>query len=751
MALSDFYTVHNNYKTRVSLSVRNSHGEPLLALASGVDLHQAVGVEAIIVGSSFLETKLLAELGEKARVPVVSLNSPISSSLSRYSHLIQATHDASSEAKGITAFIHEFGWNSVVLVYEDDDDWRESMQLMVDHFGENEVRVRSKVGFTSSSNDELMMDRLRKVKGLGTSVFVVHSSELVATHLFECAEELGMMGEGFAWILTAKSMNSFHESTGDTREVMEGVVGFKSYIPKSKELQNFTLRWRKSLANDEAVGLEINRLSIAGVWAHDIAWALARAVEVTRMQNVSSSSILLEAIKENRFKGLSGDFQIKDKNFLSDKFEIVNLIGSGERRVGFWNSNGSFSNRRLLSSSAHNNKLETIIWPGGSAQSPNGRNSGEIKRKKLRVLVTSSNRFPRLVKVTTDPATNIVSAEGFCIDVFKASINPFNYDVEFILWRNGSNYDKLAHALYNQKDKYDAAVGDITITSNRLKYVDFTMAFTELGLGIVAPKERSMWVFFQPLTRDLWVTSAAFFVLTGIIVWLIERPENKEFQGSWSEQIGEKLKYNLSRFVVTVWVFAVLILTTSYTATLTSMMTVQQIRFNSNTDFVGHLSGSIIANASLTGPRLRATNTKGLNTSQDYAEALLNKTVAFIVDELPYLNVLLGEKPAQFIMVKSQCTTNGFGFMFQKGDELVHNVSTEIAKLRTEGKLGEIEKGWFENQLPDRWKDLVNSVKVFISRLLVHFRILLARTIHPSPLDDHIGESVVQMGQGNRQ
>ncbi|CAF2089716.1 unnamed protein product [Brassica napus] len=804
MALSDFYTVHNNYKIRVSLSVRNSHGEPLLALASGVDLLQAVGVEVIIVGSSFLETKLLAELGEKARVPVVSLNSPISSSLSRYSHLIQAAHDSSSEAKGITAFVHEFGWNSVVLVYEDDDDWRESIQLMVDHFGENEVRVRSKVGFTSSSSDELMMDRLRKVKGLGMTVFVVHLSELVATHLFQVAEKLGMMGEGFAWILTAKSMNSFHESTGDTREVMEGVVGFKSYIPKSKELQNFTLRWRKSLANDEAVGLEINRLSIAGVWAHDIAWALARAVEVTRMQNVSSSSILLEAIKENRFKGLSGDFQIKDNNFLSDKFEIVNLIGSGERRVGFWNSNGSFSNRRRLSSSTRN-KLETIIWPGGSAQSPNGRNQGESKRKKLRVLVTSSNRFPRLVKVTTDPATNVVTAEGFCIDVFKASINPFNYDVEFILWRNGSNYDKLAHALYNQKDKYDAAVGDITITSNRLKYVEFTMAFTELGLGIVAPKERSMWVFFQPLTRDLWVTSAAFFVLTGIIVWLIERPENKEFQGSWSEQIGvifwfgfstlvyahrEKLKHNLSRFVVTVWVFAVLILTTSYTATLTSMMTVQQIRFNSNTDFVGHLSGSIIANASLTGPRLRATNTKGLNTSQDYAEALLNKTVAFIVDELPYLNVLLGEKPAQFIMVKSQCTTNGFGFMFQKGDELVHNVSTEIAKLRTEGKLGEIEKGWFENQLPyttddtsnpitlyrfrglfmitglssafalvvlvilwlrDRWKDLVNSVNVFISRLLVHFRILLARTIHPSPLDDHIGEGVVQMGQGNRQ
>ena len=414
---------------------------------TAVDLLQTVGVEAIIGGSSLQETKLLAEIGEKARVPVISLNSPVSLSLRKYNHLIKATHDTSSEAKGITAFIHEFDWKSVALVYDDDeDDWRESMQLMVDHFHENEVRIRSKVGFTSSFTDELIMDRLGMVKGLGMTVFVVHSSELVATHLFQCAGKLGM-GEGFAWILTAKTMNSFHGSTGDdfSREVMEGVVGFKSYIPMSKELQNFTSRWRKSLHRDEVAGLEITRLSISGVWAHDIAWALARAVEVTRMVNVSSST-LLEAIKESRFKGLSGDLQIKDKYFLSDKFEIVNLIGSGERRVGFWNSNGSFSNRRLLSSSTHNNKLQTIIWPGGSAQSPNERST----RKKLRVLVTSSNRFPRLVKVTTDPTTKIVTAEGFCIDVFKASINPFNYDVEFILWRNGSNYDKLAHALYNQ-------------------------------------------------------------------------------------------------------------------------------------------------------------------------------------------------------------------------------------------------------------------------------------------------------------
>lgn len=406
-------------------------------------------MEAIIGGNSLQETKLLAEIGEQARVPVISLNSPTSLSLRKYGHLIQATHDSSSEAKGITAFIHGFDWNSVALVYEDDDDWRDSMQLMVDHFNENGVHIRSKVGFTVSSNEEVMMDQLGKLKDLGTTVFVVHLSELVATHLFPCAEKLGMMSEGFAWILTAKSMNGFLGNNGNeyAKEAMEGVVGFKTYIPMSKELQNFTSRWRNSLPVEEAVGSEITRLSIYGVWAHDIALVLARAVEVTRMPNVSST--LLEAITECRFKGLSGNFQIKNKSFLSDKFEIVNLIGSGERRVGLWNPNGSFTKRRHLSSSTDNN-LETIIWPGVSSQSPQGHKLGESQRKTLRVLVTSSNRFPKLVSWMTDPVTKKIIADGFCIEVFNASIRRFNYDVEYILWTGGPNYDNLAYTLSSQ-------------------------------------------------------------------------------------------------------------------------------------------------------------------------------------------------------------------------------------------------------------------------------------------------------------
>lgn len=52
----------------------------------------------------------------------------------------------------------------------------------------------------------------------------------------------------------------------------------------------------------------------------------------------------------------------------------------------------------------------------------------------------------------------------------------------------------------------------------------------------------------------------------------------------------------------------------------------------------------------------------------------------------------------------------------------------------------------------DRWKDLMSSINVFLSRRgLVHFRILFAGTIHPIPLHDPFdGNMVVQMAQLNR-
>ncbi|XP_023641132.1 glutamate receptor 1.4 isoform X2 [Capsella rubella] len=678
-----------------------------------MDLLQIEQVEALVGGQSLLEAKILAELGEKTKVPVISsFQVPSMLSLTKYNYFIQATHDTSSEAKGITALFSKFDWRNVVLIYEDDDDWRESIQPLVGHFQQNAIHIEYKAEFLVSSNEECIMRQLRKFKASGIRIFVAHISERIANRLFPCAQRLGMMEEGHAWILTARSMNSFQDTNYLAKEAMEGVIGFKSYIPVTEELQNFTLRWKRSLQLEE----EVTRMSICGIWAHDIAHSLARAAEVAKIPGLPVND-LLEAIESTMYKGLSGDLKFIDKKFVSDKFEIVNMIGRGERSVALWNSGSFISNRRRSLSSI--NALETIIWPGGSTRIPKILSLKEKrhgKKKKLRVLVPAGNIHPQILEVKTDFKTGVTAATGYCIEVFETSILPFNYEVEYIPWPraiNYKNYNDLLYTLYNQKDKYDAAVGDITITDNRSSYVDFTLPFTDMGLAVVTAKDKSMWIIFKPLTLSLWLTIVTFFLLTGTIVWLIERHDNADFQGSCFQQIGtllcfgfstlvfahrERLQHNMSRFVVIVWIFAVLILTSNYTATLTSVMTVQQIRGLKSNENIGFFSASIAADVVRDNPAFHGPRYKGLKSADDYINALKNGTISFIVDEVPYVKLFVAKYPAEFDIVKTESITNGFGFAFQKGSPLVQKVSREIAKLRRTEKLKAMENWWFHRQ-----------------------------------------------------
>ncbi|XWS47134.1 hypothetical protein CRYUN_Cryun14cG0126900 [Craigia yunnanensis] len=97
-------------------------------------------------------------------------------------------------------------------------------------------------------------------------------------------------------------------------------------------------------------------------------------------------SILLQEILRGNFKGLGGEFRFINGKLISNIFEIVNVIGSGEKIVGFCTSTGRITreiyesnHRRQLSDFTNN--LESIIWPGGSLTIPQDRmlqTSGKI-------------------------------------------------------------------------------------------------------------------------------------------------------------------------------------------------------------------------------------------------------------------------------------------------------------------------------------------------------------------------------------
>ncbi|CAB4269251.1 unnamed protein product [Prunus armeniaca] len=719
-AVADFYQLHKNYSTRVVLHSRDSKGEPLHALSAALNLLNDIKVEAIIGAQTSMEAHLLADLGEAGKVPVMSLSEPSPPPLNdnKYPFRIGIIPDQTSLAMAISAIFDIFKWKDVTLVYDENTDYGKNIiPAVVNSFQETNVRIAHTSSIAASSTNEQIIEELRKLMELKTKVFLVHISHLLVPRLFLNAKKLGMMSEGYVWIMTSSSMNFLHSMDSNVIESMEGVLGLKSHIPASTGLQNLTSRLRRKFYMEYS-NKEVTELSPYGIWAYDATWVLAEAVERIRRKNSTRSFskhgvVLLREILQTGFKGLSGEVQYPDGKLTSGGFEIVNVVGKEERTVGFWpckeekttkESCMPLSNRRNL---LFTDNLETISWPGGSKR----QLSSEIK---LRIGVPVKVGFKELVGVEHDLQTNRTYVTGFSIDVFETAIKALPYKVhyEFFPFENANGvmagaYNDLVYQVYLKN--YDAVVGDTTITSNRSQYVDFTIPYTDFGVGMLVPNEKdNMWIFLKPLSTGLWIASAGFFILTGFIVWLIERPVNQEFQGTRWQQIGtifwfsfstlvfahrERLLNNLAKFVVIIWVFVVLILTSSYTATLASMMTVKQIQLNSRGSYIGYQSGSlgVIVNLNFKG-------IKPYRSVEEYADALSKGSkhggVSAIIDEVPYINIFLAKYSADYSMIKTRSTTNGFAFVFPKGSKLVHDVSRQIEHMREEGKLIEMEKTW---------------------------------------------------------
>ncbi|KVI09683.1 hypothetical protein Ccrd_011931 [Cynara cardunculus var. scolymus] len=96
--------------------------------------------------------------------------------------------------------------------------------------------------------------------------------------VFYRGKEVGMMGEGYMWIITGKTTNFLDSLDVETIALMQGAVGSKSYFPASRELHDFELNWRKEYFSLNPFK-EFKELDPNGIWAYDAVCALAMGVE----------------------------------------------------------------------------------------------------------------------------------------------------------------------------------------------------------------------------------------------------------------------------------------------------------------------------------------------------------------------------------------------------------------------------------------------------------------------------------------
>ena len=200
------------------------------------------------------------------------------------------------------------------------------------------------------------------------------------------------------------------------------------------------------------------------------------------------------------------------------------------------------------------------------------------------------------------------------------------HGISIELWRNIADQLGLEYRLREiqslkemldavERRDADAAVAALTITSARETRMDFTHPFVSTGLGIAVPRHSgSAWLAITqrvvaPAFLKVMAGLLGLLLLVGLLVWLFERRRNAQFGGSPVKGIGSGLWWSAvtmttvgygdkapmtlgGRAVALVWMFASVIVISSFTAAIATALT------------VGELSGKIRSKDDLAGARV---------------------------------------------------------------------------------------------------------------------------------------------------
>lgn len=134
---------------------------------------------------------------------------------------------------------------------------------------------------------------------------------------------------------------------------------------------------------------------------------------------------------------------------------------------------------------------------------------------------------------------------------------------------------------------------------------------------------------------------------------------------------GERIYRKLSRIVLVVWFFMALILTQSYTASLSSMLTVQRLKKNEITmewlkqhnRRVGCDNTTFICNYLETVHNFREGNLVKKTNYTEFSVQLKNRSIDALFTEYPYERAFLSQYRSGFTVTHESYRFGGFGFV----------------------------------------------------------------------------------------
>ena len=417
---------------------------------------------AIIGPQSSVTAHVISHIANELQVPLLSYaaTDPTLFSL-QYPFFVMTSHSDLYQMAAIADLIDYYGWREVIAIYVDDDYGRNGIAALGDELAEKRCKISYKAPLYPQSSRNDITDLLLKIALTESRILVVHTHPDWGLEVLDVAAYLGMTGSGYVWIATnwlSTVIDTNSPLPSKAVNNIQGLLTLRMYTPASGLKRNFVSRWGNLTSTGTSNGHV--GLNAYGLYAYDTVWVLARAINAffnqggtisfsndSRLAKIKGGSLhmdamsifdggnlLLQSILQVNMTGVTGQIKFNsDRSLINPSYEVINVIGTGVRRIGYWSNYSGLSvvppqNTTLPNGTSSNRRLYDVIWPGQEVKTPRGwafPNNGR------QLIIGVPDRVSYHEFISRVKGTDMF--KGYCIDVFTAALSLLPYALPYKL------------------------------------------------------------------------------------------------------------------------------------------------------------------------------------------------------------------------------------------------------------------------------------------------------------------------------
>ena len=260
-----------------------------------------------------------------------------------------------------------------------------------------------------------------------------------------------------------------------------------------------------------------------------------------------------------------------------------------------------------------------------------------------------------------------------------------------ITYRKFNTIPELVEAL--RKGEVDLSINPLTVTDQRMAYLDFSQPFFISGTATVRKHQNQWWVVLKNVFSWQFFSAVAVLMLIiwifGFVMWLLERRRNPEQfhkgwrgigDGFWWSAVtmttvgyGDKAPVSRGgRILGLVWMFAAILMISGLTAGIASALTVSSLE--GNIDGVEDLKkfnvGTIGGSSSADYLEIFEVDARSFESVTEGLDAVQQDDIDVFVYDRPLLQYYLGAGNYEELKMDKDLKTDYYSFSFPKGSPL---------------------------------------------------------------------------------